>query len=320
MKVRSRQPRGYVLLMTIALLVLASTLLVAVGRSAVDHVLLARRDQDELQRRWGIISARSALLPYSEEILSRLEASDNASHPSYRASIHLGDSQYTLIISDEQAKANINALIDDTDKSAVEDEIREVLSGSGLGNSVILRLSPVADDSASSSAQSDSQIGPTRWVTGLGQIFDNIPPEKLTGRDDDTGAAADVTCWGSGAINLMRAREPAMRLALGRELTKLEISRLISARDALTQISRTDRLTVDESTSSSPPKGDADPIHRLLDAATIDPKERSQLQLTAHSTCHSLWIIVQDRQRAWRSLYVADESDPARAQLGSFVW
>jgi hypothetical protein len=315
MKARHRHPRGYVLLTTIALLVLASTLLIAVGRSAVDHALLARRDQSELQRRWGIISARAAVLPYSGEILSRLEANGNGAVPVYRTIIRLGDSRYTLIVSDEQAKANINSLLDEADQSSVEDRLQETLSGSGLGNSVFLHPFPLA-------GARPAKNGPTLWITGLGQIFNSVPPEKLNGGNSlyDFGAAQNITCWGNGAINILRAREPALRLALGHQLTKLEITHLIAERDVLMTGSTANMPPVSPSNQTGSGKPDPDPINQLLNAARINPKERGQMALTTHSACYSLWIIVNDRQRSWTSLFVADASDLAKTHTASFVW
>jgi hypothetical protein len=313
--------RGYVLLTTLALLVLASTLLVAVGRSAVDRTLLARQTQANLQRKWGTISARSALLPHAEEILSRLEAGGGGGVPTYRTDIELAGDEYTLIISDEQAKANVNVLLDDSEKSDVEARIRESLTGSGIGNAVLLHPAQALVPTNQPQDPAD-QNAPTALITGLGQIFNNLPPERLAigSAQAGAGAAANITCWGNGAINIMRAPEAALRLALGQALTKLEISRLVTQRDFITALSRADRLPGAMLGPTTPANNDPDPVNRLLNLARIGPEKRNRVSLTSHSSCFSLWIVMTDPHRSWSSLYVSDTSNPAATRAWSFVW
>ena len=107
--------RGYVLVMTLGLLMLAATLLVTIGRASTARVLAARIEQRELQRRWAVVSCRNAVLPFAGDILARQEALQNRPVPGYRATITLGDQRYALLVSDEQAKANVNLLLERSD-------------------------------------------------------------------------------------------------------------------------------------------------------------------------------------------------------------
>ena len=119
---RSSPPRqGYVLLMTLALLVMSSTLLVTVGRIAVSHAASASVAQETLQRKWGTITCRNAVLPFAEPILLHVEADANVPMPQLRVKIHLTDQEFNLIIGDEQAKANVNAMLDGQTQGGVED-------------------------------------------------------------------------------------------------------------------------------------------------------------------------------------------------------
>jgi hypothetical protein len=313
-----RHRRGYVLLVTLGLLVLASTLLVAVGRSAVRHVLAAQHEQDELQRRWGVISCRQAILPYSEQILATMEDSENRAVPSYRDTVNLGGQQFLLIVADEQAKANVNLLLETMSVAAAEDRLRESVTGEGISNHVRLRPSILAVDLSEDAAVTTQPAAPVPLISGPGQIFDAIAPEQLIGSANSAAPLDSITCWGSGPINIFRATEPAMQLALRPALTQLQIQRLIQARDRTMQISRTSRLPV-----SIPPTGgksNNDAIASLLNQAGIDPKNRGKIAVVSGSTCHSLWIVVQDRQRSWDYLTVSDESNPKSPQIDSFMW
>ena len=70
---RQAQPRGYVLVLTLAVLMLASSLLVGIARVSLEHATEARRVQNELQRRWAMASVRTAILPFAEKILTHQE-------------------------------------------------------------------------------------------------------------------------------------------------------------------------------------------------------------------------------------------------------
>jgi Tfp pilus assembly protein PilX len=319
-----RHRRGYVLVVTLGLLVLATTLLVAVGRTAMQHALAARLASDELQRRWGAESCRVAILPFAESILVNAEARRGMVTPVFRADVRLGDSTFQLIVSDEQAKASVNAIYDNTDKSTTEERIRESLSGSGLGNTIhlypaqLIDLPPSTQPASQPSGVAQPDI--RQYVSGFGQIFQGIPPERLM----QGGAAAPIevlTCWGNGAINVMRASENSLRLATTPQLTKIEITRLIDARNA-ELFPQTKRLAAPIAMPGQQPVNLAnlDTASRLLAEARIQVKDRARLGLAGGSMCHSLWVVVQDGRRTWYKFLVFDESDAAHRQIQSYVW
>src|SRR6266850_6422470 len=123
-----QQRRGYILLTSLALLVLSSTLLVTLARATIQRSAEAKQSQQDLQRRWGQISCQRALLPQAESILANLEKLHQRAFPSYRATIQLGPQLFDLLISDEQSKANVNVLLDLTDKPRTESQLRTTFS------------------------------------------------------------------------------------------------------------------------------------------------------------------------------------------------
>ena len=70
---------GYVLVVTLCLLVLATTVTVGVSRAALQHAAAARDACDGLQHRYGAASIRWALLDRSESILAQAEAKQHQS-------------------------------------------------------------------------------------------------------------------------------------------------------------------------------------------------------------------------------------------------
>jgi len=307
----SKQRRGYVLLMTLALLVLSTTLLVAVGRSVAQHALQARLEQNQLQQRWGTISCRSAILQNAEQILVSREQEEKRAVPEYRTTIQLGDDSFTLIVADEQAKANVNGMIDQFGIQGAEDRVRQAITGSGLVNAVRLRTSLI-----DTSTPTTQPAGPPQLILGPGQIFDSISPDRLiAARSGVIPPMQTITCWGNAGLNVMRADQASMRLALTPMLTQIEISRLIGARDAVLKIPITSHLG---NTADAPANTDA--IGALLSQAHIDAAKRNKIALTSRSACHSLWIITADSRRQWYSLTVSDESNSTRPVASSIVW
>src|SRR5437879_12169407 len=72
---------GYVLVVTLGLLILAASVMVAVSRAAMGHSAAARSAAEELRRRWAVVSCRSAVLPYAESILATAEAQRRVAMP-----------------------------------------------------------------------------------------------------------------------------------------------------------------------------------------------------------------------------------------------
>ena len=252
------------------------------------------------------------MLPFAEPILLHVEADANVPMPQLRAKVQLTDQEFDLILGDEQAKANVNAMLEQQTQGGVEDRLREAFSGTGIGNSI--RLRPVFEDVDPSAKQPTSLL--PQNIRSFGQITsDASDPAILSG----SSPVASLTCWGSGAINVLRANESAMRLALWPRLSRIQIDRLITARNRIVSVDRTS-----QSDALNPPSAKAGqpstPMGALLSEAQIDPKTASRLAVTERSTCHSLWIIAKDRQRVWYNFSVSDESMPQHPRRDDFVW
>jgi len=314
-----RRSRGYVLVVTLGLLVLAATLLIGIGRASVSHALTAHREQAELQRRWGVVSCRNALLPAASDIIAIQERKQSRPIPVLRAGVALGGCRYTLILSDEQAKANVNALLERTDKPGTEARIRDALTGSGMGNSILLRAEPIQIAPTQSTSRPAQVLGPPPWITGFGQVFNDVPPQRLLA---GAGAAPveQLTCWGNGAINIMRISDRSLRLATAPLLSSIETSRLIDARNAAFAPQARARKSMLLGVGNNAVTANADAVTNLLAEARVDPKVRRTIAFTSISTCFSLWVVTQDAQRTWYRFYVTDDSNPRNPRVDAFAW
>ncbi len=279
--------RGYVLILTLGLLVLSAALMASLSRAALRHASDAREAAENLQRRVGITSCRLAVLPAIEAVLNDQERAHHRPAAMFRTSVRLGEQAFDLVLADEQAKANLNVLLDETDAERVETRLREQLAGSGIGHLVRVRALPKPPRIAATSPSSTQPIIPQR-VTGYGQIFDNASPQKLL------DAAELLTFWGDGLINVRRASESAMKLAATPALSGVEINRLIQAR-------------------TKPTQGAS-----LLTAAGLD--RRAGLHVTETSRVHSLWIVARSSRRQWVYFTVLDQTSQGSPASHTFVW
>src|SRR3954452_10845171 len=70
-KSNCRRPRrGYALLLVLFVMALAATAMAAVCRMSLEKTMQASRAEADLQRRWAVITCRSALLPKAEAIIA----------------------------------------------------------------------------------------------------------------------------------------------------------------------------------------------------------------------------------------------------------
>lgn len=314
---RRRRANGYVLIVTLGLLATSTALLVAIGREAVDHALRARLAVNDLQRDWAARSCRATLLARCERVLKQKEVDGQRPFPLYRSTVVLSGRRIELTLADEQAKANVNALLETDGLASAEQRLRTALSGTGLVGSVRLRPAVVdipGDAEPPPASQPSAVRPPPARITGWGQVFDGLSAELLFA--PSKGPLERVTCFGDGSLNVIRATEPATRLALSPPLTLTEIGRLLSARDA------TWKPRAGGGTRTSLPAANANQplVDQLLSQAKIQTPARARLPLASQSHCHSLSIAVRDARRSWYYLYVLDASDERRPRVRSFMW
>jgi hypothetical protein len=298
---RHHRRRGYVLVVTLGLLVLAVTLMVSIGRASLRRAAAAREAAEDLQRRWGATSCRLAVMPAIESVLVDQERKVRRPVALHRARLRLGEQTFDVVLADEQAKANVNLLLEESDSANAETRMREAMTGTGIGHLIRLRPDPAIVSTVraagggggggggggrgnASTAPATQPLLPQR-VSGFGQVFDDVPPAQLI------GASQWVTCWGNGLVNVRRAPQSAMKLAT--PLSGVEIAALLRLREG--------------STSGG-----------LLKSANIKP--RAGLHLTESSTCHSLWIVARSNRREWHYFTVLDATEQSSPGIVSFVW
>jgi type II secretory pathway component PulK len=302
---RGTRRTGFALLMSLVLVLLMGTVLAGLAWRSMTGALEARGAAEELQRRWAVTSLRAALLDHVEELLSEAELGDEKGGGAWQAekqprkavaairvTCQLAGEDYELVLTDEQAKLNVNALMAEAGRVKAQAIVARLAAASDgqSGQNVAMNLRAVTASKGTPNAKGLSGVG------AYGQVFEAASPESLVGDGQTPGLADAITCWGSGRVNVRRASDAVLAQACERVLGRAGARDLLAARRK-------------------------DPFCELPtmlgQLAGTDDKQRQQLRgcLTDQSTCHGLWVIARGEQRSWFALAVgmdqAGTSGPA---------
>jgi hypothetical protein len=252
------KPRGYVLVMTLLVLVVAAVALSSVMAESHQRAMAARTAQNELQRRWAALSCEQALLPRTAEILS------NNGKPRARLveTLELGGQKLTLVLGDEQAKANVNLLAQFMEATAFRQTLNQ-LAGPGVAIDLAPTVTRTKDKAGKETA--------TASFASYGQVFGETQPGKLAG-----SVGGRLTCWGDTKLNTKAASPLAVRAVAATVLDNPELVRF------------------DQAQQKSPESAWQD----LFRAANILPDKVKTMEgrVTDTSACTSLWVVPEDKQ------------------------
>lgn len=296
-----RRHRGYVLMMTLLLLALAAVALGAAASDSHRRALAAVRAQEDLQRRWGAVTCAEALVTHAA-------AASNVSQPSptpsgirtrggAAVSLRLGDQRFIAVVSDEQAKVNVNTLAQRLSGARLESHLRRLLPRNA---DAAIRLSP------SRLVVADGDGKPVeRWkFHAYGQVFGDAPPAALMPGDRVGGLVDDLTCWGDGKLNIERASPTAVAGLCAAILEPEEFDRFRRAQQ------------------QSPGRPWLDVFAEL--ALPAERAEAMQGLTTSASSCHSVWVVADaDRRPRYRLAIVSSgggDSDSGGVSVNVFEW
>jgi hypothetical protein len=289
---RRRSRRGYVLLMTLVLIVIAVLCLAGLARRSLQLALDAKEAQDELQRRWLALSCREMLLDHAEELFIQAEDAVDR-RPQWPASkdssavFSTAGMQVRVVLGDEDAKLNLNSLY-----ARRPDDVRPLLIRYA-GGSLAPKLAPDVRPEAKRRKRSFAS-----W----GQVFDLAAVFSQGHGAELMTATGDLTCWGDAKPNIRRSSDAALQEAATLALNREAARKLVTARADF--------------------EGDL-LLPELL--AKLDLRRTDQMKLRSalsdRSSCYSLWLELETPRRRWYYLWV--QGDPAAgavAPVQSFCW
>ena len=285
--------QGFALLMTLVLVLIAGTVLTGIARLSMTEAMHAQSAEEELQRRWAVRSMTATLLPRAEQILDDAEGGRERlfamakgrkfKQPDPVAQLQiecrLAGLDYRLVVSDEQAKVNVNRLVDDVGPGASRRVLLGLVRNTRTSDQrpVPVRLRPVM----SASARTLSDLG------SFGQVFERTEPGDLMGPSQRPGASARVTCWGDGKMTLRRVPKAVLHGACDRKIGRAVIRELLVAR-------------------GKRPYASLGELMKTMDSLDDETQELIQAYLKDDSSCHGLWIEARGRARSWYSFAIGE--------------
>ncbi len=295
---RSARPSraGFVLVVVLVLIAVAGLSMAGFARRSLELAREAADAQEDLQRRWGTISCQRVVLGQAEDLLNSVvpvSATGEAPWPwlaRVEGEFTLGGLRFSVLLSDEDAKVNLNALA----RSGPNQRRRVSLvarQSAGMAGFEVLARVP----------ESNERNRPEVYFRSWGEVFD------LSGRSDRSegarrlrDATTEITCWGSRRLNLRRASDQAVENVCEGDVPPDVIRKLLTERRALG-------------------------ITKLEDLiARLDLKTKDQMALrrllSDVSKCHALWLSVQSPRREWVTLSVDRPGPGSAAERETFTW
>jgi len=274
--------------LVLAMLTIAALLSAGMASRSFERAAAAALMQEELQLRWGELSCRAAVLNRAEILLRIQEQKRGEILPAMETAFELGGHTYFLILSDEQAKLNLNTVFREKDLS----QVRQAASLLSAEFPVHLRPDP--------RASRRSAFPPA--FSGLGQVYDF----RAAGNEWNRGAerflrcGQEVSCWGNGMLNINRASPERIRMAGELAAPPQTVSRLLE--------------TVQENRGK--------PLDVILKETDISDRERREFRklFTDRSRTFSLGMIVSTPNRSRVRLDVRSLDNPFGSGIESFYW
>lgn len=290
---RRPRHRGYVLLLVLAVLVIAGTVLAGAARRHCDAALAAAARAERMQLHWGMLSCQAFAAGNAERLLARREAETLAPAVTARADLHLGRMEFALEVHDEQAKANVNLLAGRHGHAGLAERLTILQYGQRRALLVRLQPAPPAEGVISkvpAEYRSHSQLFVFGQPTDLIDMDAPVP-----------GAVQRITCWGSGRVNLARAELPVIRQVLDDVLDETRLARLRRFREEMPSFT----------------------IRELAAHLELSPRDADRLAAaaTVESRCHGVWVQARTQTRRYVRLAVRQAAD-AENDAGNwlFTW
>ena len=310
--------------MTVVLIAVAGLFLAGIARQSLTLALDAHESQEALQRRWGELSCRQAILLHADAILKQQQrpAKENDADGAIgaaRASAHLvlGGLTFDLLLADESAKISLNVIYRRQGDESVTGLISESSQSSGV---LPVRLRPYRSNSETTNSLAFDSWG---QVFSLDRVEGPTPASELL-----EAATTEMTCWGDGKLNLERATddnvERISRLAVGDTVVSqlLELRKQCLAKKKAWQLAAQTAATTKAEAAAAAAAAKQSWLPGLLGALQLRATERRRLDetLADRSTSYSLWTTIRTTGRSWQQFSILDTSTESQPKCCSYCW
>jgi hypothetical protein len=262
---------------------------------------IAHERQRELQRRWGILSCQRTLLPAAPRLFAALQegntARSNPAPSAWTASLRLGEYRFDLLLADESAKLNMNAVYHHRGRAGVERFVHR--SVPALFRPPV-RLAPEVTQGKPLEELMAGDDLPDAFHS-WGQVFDfSLATQSQAERWRMPQWTARMTLWGRGPLNVRRASDAAI----------IEACQLVASEGAA-------RRFLNELRNK--PKHQVDVLVKQLD---VDQEKQVLLQemLTEYSSSFSLWTTACAKQVEAQRFSVLQVDEQGLTRTTDFVF
>ena len=170
--------------MVLVAIIVVGVAMTATARRSLQASLSAIEAQQSMQRRWGMVSCQRTVLPAAgslfevNDLKTRKQRGKQIPFPAILEDrVILGGQTFDLLIADEDAKANLNAIYDAGGRRVCEQALSRL---TGPFESRTVRLMPVRESNskitAKRSAARDSELSGEREKEDSNKSAENIWP------------------------------------------------------------------------------------------------------------------------------------------------
>ena len=206
-----------------------------------------------------------------------------------RHQVRLGEYVIDIRLADEQAKANVNTLLEQFDHDQAATELATLIGASTSG--LVIDLKPYT-------ATNEQPNGGS--ILHLNRVFNNFQPGIVFTQRSEQLPVDTITCWGDGRLRLGLASDMALRTMLAEHLDSSRLDQLLVLRDERPAI------TVDQA----------------MRAMSLGPSHSSPVRrlLTDSSACYSMWLTIRSQHRAWHELEIHQTRGEPQDRYLTYLW
>lgn len=285
---------AFALVIVLLVIVISGTVLASCARYSCQKALQASKAQRELQMRWGTISCKEVVLSAAEAVLRKSTEGDAAvlvERPSRYLSLTFGGLTYHLLLSDEQAKMNVNTALRYRGVQGITESL------SSLQQDMPVHLPQRVDNKEP--GQKDA--GPTSYTFFDDLLVYDHPAQLVSPIEPSQRISSKITFWTDGRINFRRVSPQVLQEAMKGLIEDSLLGELLQIRESLPDCT----------------------LGEALSQIELKPSQRSQLlrYITDQSDCYSLWVVVDGNTRLWHRLYISSPRGLVGNQtLRSYAW
>jgi hypothetical protein len=284
---------AFVLVIALLVIAISGTVLASCARYSCQKALQASEAQRELQIRWGTISCKEVILPAAESILQE-ETEDGiptlVEQPNRYLFLSLGDMTFHLLLSDEQAKMNVNTTLRYRGAKGIAESL------AALQQDMPVRLPQ---------RTAETKTGENNTASTSYSFFDDLlaydhPTQLVSPIEPRQRISGRITFWTDGKIHFRRTSPIVFQEALRGMIDDSLLGELLQIRESLPDCTLGEAMSQMELKTS---------------------QQRQILRyITDQSGCFSLWIVAEGQTRLWHQLYVSSGSHIGNQTSWSYAW